>query len=293
MKNIIWSVFITSFILFTGCASLDQAGVLSSIQTAEKAIPIVQKVGEAVRPMTEEEEYYLGRAVAAMILAKYQLYNNNQIQHYLNLVGQTVALSSERPYTHGGYHFAVLDTEEVNAFACPGGIIFITKGMLKSLNNEEELAAVLAHEVAHVSLRHGVSAIKASRWADVVLAIGTEAAKSYTSAEISKLVSLFEDSIDDVFKKIVVNGYGKDQEIEADEKGIAYANNAGFDPKGLPAFLDRLIDSHKASKDGLFKTHPGTKERTEKAREIIKEMGLKGSENIARVNRFKSYMRIL
>lgn len=293
MKYLIKTIFTLSFVLIVGCATLDQAAILSSIQTVEKAIPIVQKAGEAIRPMTEEEEYYLGRAVAAMILNKYQLYNNNQIQHYLNLVGQTVVLSSDRPYTHGGYHFAILDTEEVNAFACPGGIIFITKGMLKNLKDEEELSAILAHEVAHVSLKHGVSAIKASRWADVVLTIGTEAAKSYTPAEISKLVTLFEGSIDDVFKTIVVNGYGKDQEMEADEKGIIYAAKAGYDPKGLPRFLDRLIASHKASKDGLFKTHPGTENRSKRAKEIIKEMGLKDSESTARINRFKSYMRLL
>ncbi len=293
MKDIINRVFPFFVVLFVGCATLDQTATLSSIRTVEKATPIVQKAGEAVRPMTEEEEYYLRRAVAALVLSKYQLYNNFQIQSYLNLVGQTVVLSSDRPYTHGGYHFAVLDTEEVNAFACPGGIIFITKGMLKSLNNEEELAAVLAHEVAHVSLRHGISAIKASRWADVVLAMGTEAAKSYTSAEVNKLVSLFEGSIDDVFKTIVVNGYGKDQEVEADGKGIIYVNKAGFDPKGLPVFLDRLIALNKGSKDGMFKTHPGTKERSEKAKEIIKEMGLKNVESSNRTNRFKSFVQNL
>lgn len=290
MKTIAKTALLALILNLAGCAS---PGMLSTLQTIERIIPIAQKAGEAIRPMTEEEEYYLGRAVASMILNQYQLYSNEPLHHYLNLVGQTVVLSSERPYTYGGYHFAVLDTEEVNAFACPGGIIFITKGMLKSVKNEEELAAVLAHEVAHVSLRHGVSAIKASRWTGVVMAIGVEAAKRYTSSEISKLVSLFEGSIDDVFKTVVVKGYGRDQEMEADGKSLVYTNTASYNPEGLPNLLDRLMVTYKESEGGLFKTHPGAKERSEKAKEEIKEKGWKGSESNIRTNRFMSIARLL
>lgn len=286
MKFLIRSIIPILIIQLAGCAVLERVSI-NEIDVG-KVVSIAKKTGDAIRPMTEEEEYYLGRAVAAMILSKYPIYNNDPLQHYINLVGQTVVISSERPYTYGGYHFAVLDTEEVNAFACPGGIIFITTGMLREINNEEELAAVLAHEAAHVGLRHGVSAIKASRWAEIVVAIGAEAARNYTRSEISNLVGLFEGSIEDVFKTIVVNGYSKDQEMSADEGGLLYANRAGYDPKGLTSFLHRLMASDKASKGGMFKTHPGANDRLNKIKKIIEEKGLKGSEDNIRINRFRA-----
>ena len=84
----------------------------------------------AARPLSDEEEYYVGRAVAARITSTYPLYRNKRLTDYLNLIGQTIALHTEKPTTFGGYHFALLDSPEINAFACPGGIILITRGML-------------------------------------------------------------------------------------------------------------------------------------------------------------------
>lgn len=292
MKTISRIILPVLILQITGCATLGRMDLLSRAQDAEKAISIAKKTGEAIRPMSEEEEYYLGRAVAAMILGRYQLYSNNSLEHYLNLVGNTVVMSSDRPYTYGGYHFAILDTDEINAFACPGGIIFITLGMLKNLRDEEELAGVLAHEVAHVSLRHGVSAIKASRWADVVMIIGTEAARRYSPSEVGRLLTLFEGSIEDVFKTIVVNGYGRDQEMAADTEGITYLYRAGYDPEGLYTFLNRLMVSSKSS-GGILKTHPGTGERIDNVNKIIKEKGWKGSGGDRRKNRFVSTLRLL
>lgn len=227
----------------------------------------VQTIGKAARPLSDDEEYYVGRAVAARITATYPLYRNSRLTDYLNLIGQTIALQTDKPATFGGYHFALLDSSEVNAFACPGGIILITRGMLSSVKSEEELAAVLAHEIAHIIHRDGIAAIQSSRWSEALLVIGSSAAKEFGSKDTARLVSLFEGSIDDVFKTLVVNGYGREQEKEADSAALGYLAAAGYDPQGLTGYLKRLEQGGRGAQGGIFTTHPGTDERLENVRQ--------------------------
>lgn len=229
----------------------------------EALVSSVKSVSKAARSLTEDEEYYVGRAVAARIAATYPLYRNNSLTGYLNKIGHTIALHTEKPTTFGGYHFAILDSQEINAFACPGGIILITRGMMASVKNEEELAAVLAHEIAHVIHRDGISAIQSSRWSEALVVIGSSAAREFGRKDTAKLVSLFEGSIDDVVKTLVVNGYGRDQEIAADAAALKYLAAAGYDPKGLTGYLKRLEEAGHGSKGGILTTHPGTDERLE------------------------------
>jgi predicted Zn-dependent protease len=224
----------------------------------------VQQTFEAARPLTDEEEYYVGRSVAARLLSSYSILQDQELTEYVNLVGKTVALNSDKPYTYGGYHFAVLNSKEINAFACPGGTIFITKGMINAVQNEDELAAVLAHEVAHVNHRDGVSAIQKARLTSVATLIGTQAAQRYTPAQLSQLITAFEGSIDDVFKTLVVNGYGKSQEYNADEDAISYLARAGYNPSALKDFLQRVVSEGGASGGGIMKSHPATADRIEK-----------------------------
>lgn len=227
----------------------------------------VQTIGKAARPLAEDEEYYVGRAVAARITSTYPLYRNERLTDYLNLIGQTIALHTDMPTTFGGYHFAILDSPEVNAFACPGGMILITRGMLSSVKNEDELAAVLAHEIAHVIHRDGIAAIQSSRWSEALLVIGSSAAREFGPRDTAKLVSLFEGSIDDVVKTLVVNGYGREQERDADTAALGYLAAAGYDPQGLVGYLNRLEQGGRGSKSGIFTTHPGTDERLENVRQ--------------------------
>lgn len=230
---------------------------------------VISAAEKAVRPISDEEEYYVGRAVAARIISSFPLSKDMGLNRYLNVVGRTVAMHSDRPHTHGGYHFAVLDSDEINAFACPGGIVFVTRGMVKTTKNEDELAAVLAHEVAHVSSRDGISAIKSSRWTEALTIIGVKAAKKYSSEEVSRLVSIFEGSIDDIFKTLVVNGYSQSQEYKADETASAYLSKAGYNPQAAKDFLERLASQGTASGGGVMKTHPATNDRIENLKNKI------------------------
>lgn len=229
----------------------------------EALVSSVKSVSKAARSLTEDEEYYVGRAVAARLAATYPIYRNNSQTDYLNQIGQTIALHTEKPTTFGGYHFAILDSEEINAFACPGGIILITRGMMASVKSEDELAAVLAHEIAHVIHRDGISAIQSSRWSEALVVIGSSAAREFGRKDTAKLVSLFEGSIDDVVKTLVVNGYGREQEMAADASALKYLVAAGYDPQGLTGYLKRLEQAGQGSKGGILTTHPGTDERLE------------------------------
>jgi predicted Zn-dependent protease len=227
----------------------------------------VKSIGKAARPLGDDEEYYVGRAVAARITSTYPLYRNARLTEYINLIGQTIALHTDKPTTFGGYHFALLDSPEINAFACPGGTILITRGMLDSVKSEDELAAVLAHEIGHIIHRDGIAAIQSSRWSEALMVIGSSAAKEFGPRDTAKLVSLFEGSIDDVFKTLVVNGYGRDQEKAADAAALGYLAAAGYDPQGLTGYLKRLEQAGKGSKGGILATHPGTDERLEHLRQ--------------------------
>jgi len=249
-------------LLLSGC----KAGDLTPERIGMIASSI-QTIGKAARPLSDDEEYYVGRAVAARITSTYPLYRNERLTDYLNLIGQTIALHTDKPTTFGGYHFALLDSAEVNAFACPGGMILITRGMLNSVKNEDELAAVLAHEIAHVIHRDGIAAIQSSRWSEALLVIGSSAAREFGPRDTAKLVSLFEGSIDDVVKTLVVNGYGREQEKAADAAALGYLAAAGYDPQGLVGYLNRLEQGGRGSKSGIFTTHPGTDERLENVRQ--------------------------
>ena len=236
---------LTIIVIFLyGCAGIQIEDISGNMDMISKSVRAASK---AIRPISDKEEYYVGRAVAAKLLSVYPLLRNRRLTEYVNYVGRTVAMHSDKPFTFGGYHFAILDSNEVNAFACPGGIIFITKGLIGAVRNEDELAAVLAHEVAHVNHRDGISAIKKARWTEAVTIIGATAAKRYGSHDIARLVTLFEGSIDDVFRTLVVNGYGQRQEYNADKTALIYLARSGYDPSALKDFLARLITGDRKS----------------------------------------------
>ncbi len=228
---------------------------------AQALTSAVGETAKAARAISDEEEYYIGRAVAARILSMYPLLENTALTEYLNLVGGTLAAHSDKPYTYSGYHFAVLDTDERNAFACPGGLILITRGMVRTATNEDELAAVVAHEIAHINHRDGIASIKQARWSEALTVIGMKTAAAYSPAEISQLVTIFEGSIDDVVRTLVVNGYSRSQESAADRDALTYLSRAGYRTAALADALRNLSASGAASEGGILKTHPGTEDR--------------------------------
>ncbi len=220
------------------------------------------KLGKATEEFTPEQEYYLGRAVAAQIIQKYPATKDDKANTYLNQVGQALALCSKQPYTYGGYHFLLLDSGEVNAFAAPDGLIFVTKGMLGLISGESELAAVLAHEIAHVQNKDAVRAIAASRLTEAAILLGRDAAGRYGSvAPQPQLLALFTGSVDDIVAALISRGYSRDQEYAADAGAKEILAMAGYSPHALGSVLEALKKRVPAGSSGFGSTHPSPADR--------------------------------
>jgi beta-barrel assembly-enhancing protease len=289
------------FLLVWGCAEAVRVGTTIGAGTGaispeekERLDRLALQTERAARPMTDQEEHYLGRAVAATILGQYRLYRNDRATRYLNEAGQALALNSDRPFTFAGYRFAILDSEEVNALSCPGGTILLTRGMLRRAQNEEELAAIVAHEIGHVSNRDGLKAIQQARWMEVVTLLGSEAARKAGGPEMAKLVSLFEGSVQDVVKTLMVSGYSREQESEADRSALALLKRSGYDPNGLPDFLRQMgREQMGGGRAGMFATHPGMGQRETEARSIIAANRWTAEGHAARDRRFQQAFQSL
>lgn len=219
---------------------IDLGGLLKSAQDA---------FGE-VKP---EQERTIGREAAAVLLGAVPLAKDQTLQRYLNRVGRWVALQSERPDLD--WRFGLLDSMDVNAFAAPGGYVFITKGLLLRMGSEAELAGVLAHEVSHVVKKHHLQAVQ--KGARLDLAVGL-AGTRMGEGDRAKL-----DQIAGGFKELYARGLDKDDEHEADRMGLVIATRAGYDPYGLPATLQTLgaMNPKDGSLAFLFKTHPAPGQR--------------------------------
>ena len=162
----------------------------------------------------------------------------------------------------------VLDTEGVNAFAAPGGFVHITKGLLGLMKNEAELAGVLAHEIVHVTEKHTVNAIQKN---DMVSVASDEVGSRGGIAQ--SLVTKFAEA---AYKNILNNEFSRNDEEEADEKGVQLANKVGYAPTGLPSALTKLVDRNKdvKEKNGMFASHPMMKDRLAAIDKTIREKKL-------------------
>ncbi len=278
------------FIIFASAVAIGvtaHAHAFDIGQAVSSGIGGVQQIAEASKDITPSEEHYIGRAVAAMIIDQYPLLGNAALDQYVNKVGLVVAYHSDRPVTYGGYHFAVLRSDEVNAFAAPGGFIFITRGLLKSIQNEDQLANVLGHEIAHVAERHGIGAIKKSRWTKFGFYAAGEVGKQYSSSEVGQLAAEFQSVVSDVAKQVIQSGYSKKDENQADELGMKFAAASGYSPKAMEDFIKSEIASGYSSKSGPFSSHPSPDKRLKEVEGDLKDITPDNGVDQARTARFK------
>lgn len=191
----------------------------------------------------------IGQSVAIGITNRYPLIVNEELNDYVSLVGLTVASVSKNPGIN--FTFGVLDTSDVAAYSTPGGYIFISRGALALVQDESELAGVLAHEVAHVALNHGMEAVKSNSNMQV-LSSAIQAGNSQAAQ--------WGQFIDGALDIAISKPYSRGQESGADAEAVKYLIAAGYDPKGLLRFLQKL-QSQGSSGGGLMSTHPGTADR--------------------------------
>jgi predicted Zn-dependent protease len=211
---------------------------------------------KAADSLTPENEYYLGRAVAANIAGTYKLYRNVALQTYLDKICDTIVINSPRPEIYNGYHVAILDTQEINAFATPGGHVFVTRGLIACAANEDALASVIAHEIAHIQKQHALTAIRNARYANAAISgalAGLNA--SGVGGNITELASMMGESVNEVVTTLVVNGFSQDQEFEADATALELLAAAGYEPSALLEMLQALKQKQRGQQ-GFGKTHP-------------------------------------
>ncbi len=249
----------TSVMKYTTAAG-EAAGVISSDQAASlnRGAAAVEKTFQDITP---EQEYYIGRSVAATVLTQYKPRDDREANHYLNVLGQTLARFSDRPETFGGFHFLLLDTDEINAFAAPGGLIFISRGLVRCCADEEMLAAVVAHEIGHVEQQHGLRAIKKGRLNSALTTLAVEAGKNLAGDQLAQVTQAFEGSITDISTTLMNSGYSRGQEKEADAAAVRIMLRAGYDPAGLVRMLERMQSRMGADAHGFGQTHPSPADR--------------------------------
>ncbi len=256
--------------ILQGCVGGDIASTVSQVaQYSDSIVKSGKAAMKAAENFTPEQEYYIGRTVGAVVLDKYKPYSNTTVNNYVNTLGQTLAQASDLPETFNGYHMLILDSEDINAFATPAGHIFLTRGMLDCCRNEGELAAVLAHEIGHVQMKHGMDAIDMSRYAKLGAVIFTEGTKVYAENDLAAIVSTFDDSIDDIITTMVNKGYSRSSESEADESAVTIMQRVGYNPVSLIDMLEVMDTRLKPEGLDFAKTHPSPKSRIEYITGII------------------------
>jgi len=259
--------------MLNGCVGggMDLASTLSQgAKYIEPAGKIVKAGIKAFDDFTPEQEYYIGRTVGAVVLEKYKPYDNKQLTHYVNVLGQTLAQASDLPETFKGYHFLILDSDDINAFAAPSGFVFVTRGALRCCENEGQLAAVLSHEVGHVQLKHGLRAIKGSRYSEFGAIVVMEAGKALTDSEFSQLVESFEGTISDITTTMINNGYSRSLEEDADKSAVTIMKRVGYDPVSLVNMLGTMDKKLKPGGMDFAKTHPSPKNRISYLADLVK-----------------------
>ena len=245
------SATLVTTLLLAACGSVPLS--LNNLDIS-KAVQTVQSAKEATYDLSEEQEIVLGQGIVSSLLGIAPLLANQKVQQYVNNVGRWLTLQTERPDLP--WAFAVIDDNDINAFATPGGYIVITKGLLMRMKSEAELAGVLGHEISHVLKKHHLQAIKKAAGMSVakdILSMGLEAKGS--NPAMLKLASAGTE--------LYTRGLDKEDEFEADRMGIVIAARSGYDPYGLPAVLQTLqtINPQDAGLALMFKTHPTLSDR--------------------------------
>jgi len=265
---------------------LDPKGKSKDIQRAKTIFDGASSIVVSATDVDYDSEFAIGESLALEGFKRYGLpVKNKKLQKYVNLVGNSVAGNSLRPSI--SYYFVVIDSSLYNAFACPGGIIFVSSALLKAMNDEAELACVLAHEVAHVGHKHALQSIKRAKFFEG----GREDFNRQYKGEDGKK---FRSKIGGLQETLFDKGLDQDMEYEADKSGMEIAYRTGYDSNGLIRVLKMLRDKEKTAKKkgSWFSTHPPLSERISKCLEN-KEKYPDAAELAEVKKRFSKYRKML
>lgn len=256
--------FILFLVQLTGCATIQ-----TGLEREEKIF------------ISTQQEVAIGEEVVRQIEKENKILNNPKLTTYINDIGQRLASVCFR--NDITYHFKIVDEDIINAFALPGGFIYIYRGALASMDNEAQLAAVLAHEMGHVAARHSVKQIQKSQIYSILASILLKDEKQ-SIQELSNIAA-----------NLVFLGYSRTAEFEADELGVHFSYQAGYDPKGMLEFFEKLKQKGKEDPSKLtllLRTHPLTADRIAKVESQISALPTK-PDLIRNEAKFKAMRKLL
>ncbi len=265
----IMSVMLSLFFLSSCETFLQNLTLEDVVDIAGATGDAIGAIAQATETIEPEQEYYIGRSVAASIVSTYPVDTDASITAYLNEICQTIVINSPTPNLYKGYFVAVLDTDEINAFATSGGHILITKGLLECADSEDALAAVIAHEIAHIQLQHGIKAIKTSR---ITTAIGESAQVGLLASgndTLQGISDVFEEGVDEVVETLVNTGYSQAQEYDADALAASLLYTAGYSPHAIVDMLILLDENSKNQRRGFINTHPKPQNRIKNVSKVL------------------------
>jgi predicted Zn-dependent protease len=212
--------------------------------------------------VSTDEEVAMGRQMDTELKAQEKLLADTAWQSYLAGIGQKIVAVSDRKDLE--YEYNVIESDQINAFAAPGGFVYFYTGILREIDNEAEVAAVMAHEISHVVARHGVKKLQTVMGVSVLLDIALGNSGQLTQQAVGVVLGL------------AINGYGRSMELEADQYGVEYMTRAGYAPRGAIEMFTKLAELSGGGEQGVFEkltsTHPETSERIAKIQAQIAAM---------------------
>jgi len=209
-----------------------------------------------------EDEYYLGRGVTANVLSAYKPYlAKPELTRYLNLICQTIVINSSRVEIFKGYYVLILDSPEFNAFASPGGHILLTRGLVDLATSEDMLAAIIAHELSHIMLKHGNRLINEMKIHNEIASVSQSAADLAGRNSAANRLMDYRNSVSGIVDAMVKNGYSREYEHEADLEAVKLLSTTGYDPGALRDILLRLVQVQQTQRGGFNTTHPSPSDR--------------------------------
>lgn len=259
--------------------STPEQGLRATVQSLPSLAPTAGPLAtlvEVVAPggkidiprVSDEEEIEIGRESAAEFERQYPISRNPALVQRIEKIG--AELLPHQPRQNLPFQFQVVDIDDINAFAMPGGFIYITRGMLNFVENDDELAGVIGHEIAHVALRHSAQQIE--------LVTAAQAAMQRLSTHDPNLGSIYENQgaqiAVEVTSNILLRGWGREAELDADENGTLYMAAAGYDPQGILNLFSRLANYESQPSNSLERmlaTHPSFSERTARVEQTIED----------------------
>jgi len=271
------------FLLITTCLITISLSV-SAEQNFRQRVNYTAKAYD-VNDVTAEIEF--GKSLAARILGKYPLYSDKKIQTYLSTLGSGIASQIGRPELQ--FHFAILDTNDVNAYACPGGYIFITKGAMKLAKNEAQLAGIISHEIAHVNERHVIKKLKIkghdSSFASGLAALVGGATSSYRAA-LSAI-------LDQGYALLFEQGIQKSEEHQSDRLAVETLFSLGYDIKSYYNLISELKSEYGLGRAQVVsRTHPDIDSRLGEINKFMQKNNISMDGNITNENRYNDYVKL-